>query len=463
MNDTDTRQFLQDNRALQVLARGGDVAAVVEGLKARGVRFLFAQFSDLHGVAKGKLVPVEQLGTVLRTGAGFAGPSIAGFDLPRHGDRAEYFGRGDLGTLQRLPWQPDVARIVCDGFVGGQPYEGCPRQILRRTMATFHARGWTLNAGIEPEFFLFDLKAWKEEGRLKPVDALDRLDKPSYDHKTLSREPVAGFLADLSDALRALDFEVLQIDHEDAAGQFEVNYAFGDALQAADRFMLFKMAASVLAERHGMLFSLMPKPFEHLPGSGLHFHLSIRDAQGRFIFDDGEGGLSAQALHAVAGVLHHGRALSAVHAPTVNSYKRLVAGASRSGSTWAPVHLAWGHNNRTTLVRTVGNRLEWRLPDGSCNLYVALATVAAAFLDGMDTQRPPPAAADSDLYDEAREALPLPGTLGEALHALATDAVVMDALGADFSRAFLQVKGAEWEAFRRHVSDWEIRQTAGLC
>lgn len=434
-----------------------DIAAAE--LHAAGIRFLFAQFADVHGVAKGKLLPVDHLDDLLYPGAGFAGPSIAGFLLPRYGDRGEFYGRGDLTTLQTLPWQPGVARVVCNGYVAGEPYTGCPRQVLLRQVARLAERGWTLQVGIEPEFFLFAASG-STDGLTLPADPADRLDKPSYDFRSLTRGPVLGFITELHDALRTLDFDVLQIDHEDANGQFEVNYVYDDALRAADRFMLFKMAASTIAERHSLAFSLMPKPFAERPGSGLHFHLSITDATGNNLFDDGTGGLSSLGHQALAGLLAHAPALSAIHAPTVNSYKRLVAENSASGTTWAPVHIAWGSNNRTTLARTVGNRLEWRLPDGTCNIYAALAAIAGVIIDGAERKLEPPPPVEADLYEGERQLQMLPRNLGEALDALTDDALVSAALGQEFTEAFLALKRTEWDAYRHEVSDWERRRYA---
>jgi glutamine synthetase len=273
---------------------------------------------------------------------------------------------------------------------------------------------------------------------------------------------VLDFITEFNDALQRLDFDVLQIDHEDANGQFEVNYTYADALKAADRFMLFKMAASAIAEHHGLAFSLMPKPYAERPGSGLHFHLSITDAAGNNLFDDGAGGLSALGRHALAGLLDHAGALSAIHAPTVNSYKRLVAENSASGTTWAPVHIAWGSNNRTTLARTVGNRIEWRLPDGTCNIYAALASIAGVIIDAAEQGLEPPPPVEADMYEGVRQFKLLPRNLGEALDALAADALVRGALGEDFTASFLALKHDEWDDYRHAVSDWERRRYAFL-
>ena len=238
-----------------------------ERLAAQGVHTLIAQFTDLHGVARGKYVPLAHLDDLLTEGAGFAGPSIAGSGLPRCGPRSDYWARGAASTATALPWLPGYARIVCDGFVAGEPFDACPRQVLRRQVARLEARGWHLRTGIEPEFFLLKQVA----GRWVPADDLDRLVKPSYDLKSLPRQ--RAFLESLQQALEACGLDVLQLDHEDAHGQFEVNFGFSEVLASADHLMLFKQAAHALAEREGMVFSMMPKPFADQPGSGMHFHV----------------------------------------------------------------------------------------------------------------------------------------------------------------------------------------------
>lgn len=439
----------------------------VEMLKARlreaGVRYVFAQFTDIQGVAKGKTVPLAHLDDLFAAGAGFSGPSIWGTGLPRHGARSEYYGRGDISTAQVLPWLPGHARIVCDGYVGGEPFELCPRQVLRRQVARLAERGWQLNAGLEPEFFLLQRNA---DGSLRAADPHDRLEKPSYDYKSLTRQQ--AFLGQLTDALLACGLDVFQIDHEDASGQYEVNYHYSDALSAADRFMLFKMAAHSIAESLGMVFSMMPKPFANMPGSGLHFHLSLDDKEGRALFADRldpQGlGLSRLAYRFLAGLLHHAPALAALCAPTVNSYKRLVVGESLSGTTWAPAHIGYGDNNRTTLVRVAHARLEWRLPDSSANPYLALAGVIAAGLDGIDRALEPGAPVADDLYElmlpelRVRGIAQLPQNLGAAVDALAADGVLGDALGSAFTAEFCRFKRAEWIEYSRAVHAWETER-----
>lgn len=430
-------------------------------LRAAGVHTLLAQFTDIHGVARGKYLPLHQLDTLLAEGAGFSGPSIWGTGLARTGPRSEYWGRGDAQTAQPLPWMPGYARLACDGFVAGQPFEACPRQVLRRAEARLAERGWQLRTGIEPEFFLLKRDAL---GALRPFDDADRLDKPSYDLKSLPRQ--AALLHTLRCALEDCGLQVLQIDHEDAHSQFELNFAYDRALVSADRVMLFKLAAQAIAEQHGALFSMMPKPFADQPGSGLHFHVSLWSGDGtqaRPVFSQGESG-QALMRYFIAGVLAHAPALCALAAPTVNSYKRLTVGESISGTTWAPAYIAQGPNNRTALIRTLPGRFEWRLPDASANPYLASAALIAAGMDGIERQLEPPHAVADDLFAlslaqiRARGIALLPQSLDQALDALEADPVICAALGEVLTQQFLALKREEWLAYARHVSDWELQR-----
>jgi len=440
-----------------------DIAALQAGLAAQGVHTLLTQFVDVHGTPKGKWVPLHQLAAVVRDGAGFAGPSIWGTGLPRTGPRSEYYARADLRTLRALPWMPGMARVACDGFVAGEPFDNCPRQVLRRATARLARRGWTLQVGIEPEFFLLR----KVDGQWRPFDDADRLDKPSYDLKSLPRQ--GTFLVDLRLALEAAGMKVLQTDHEDAHGQYEINFENAEALASADNVTLFKLAAHTLAERAGAVFSMMPKPFANQPGSGLHLHVSLwAGDQCVFSNADGTPGLSPLARHFIAGVLAHSAALTALAAPTVNSYKRLVVGESLSGTTWAPAYVAHGPNNRTAVVRTLEGRFEWRLPDASANPYLALAGLIEAGLDGIDSALDPGPACTDDLFAlslteiRARGIPLLPQSLIDAVEALRGDDVVRGALGASLADEFDRLKRDEWTAYARHVSAWELERYGAL-
>ena len=447
--------------------------AIRDRLASQGVHSVLVQFTDIHGTARGKLVPLAHLDDVIVTGAGFSGPSIWGTGLARTGTRSEYYARGVPSTAQALPWLPGVARIVGEGFVAGEPFEACPRQVLARQVAALAKKDWSLQVGIEPEFFLLK----RDGARWLPADDRDRLDKPSYDLKSLARQ--LPFLLQLQDTLERCGLDILQLDHEDAHGQYEVNFAHADAMATADRVMLFKLAAHAIAEQHGRVFSMMPKPFANQPGSGMHCHVSLwqgqkNDTRNLFVPHRGDGSIDAAATLSslgrcfVAGVLAHAAALTALAAPTVNSYKRLTVGESITGTTWAPAYVAQGFNNRTALVRTLHSRFEWRAPDAAANPYLLLAGLIASGLDGIERKLDPGADCDDDLFAltvaqvHERGIALLPQSLGEALDALEGDAVIGSALGDTLLREFCSLKRDEIADHARDagpselVSDWEF-------
>jgi glutamine synthetase len=430
-------------------------------LRAQNIRYVLAQFVDIHGAAKAKSVPIEHLDMVLTDGAGFAGFALWGFGMGPHGP--DYMAVGELDTLRPLPWMPGHARIVCNGTVKGAPWPYCSRVVLQRQLDKLATEGLTLYTGIEPEFMLLTRDA---DGRLRPFDATDTLDKPCYDYKGLSR--ASAFLSELTDDLRQIGVDVYQIDHEDANGQFEVNYTYADAMTSADNFTLVKMAVSELARKHGMIGSFMPKPFSNRTGSGAHFHISIGNATQRNLFHDPKDpqglALSEMAYFFVGGILKHARALAAVCAPTVNSYKRLVVGRALSGATWAPAYIAYGDNNRTSCVRIPGGRLEMRLPDAGCNPYLVTAAIIAAGMDGVKNRLHPGAPNNSNLYEASPADLQrlgigvLPQNLFEAITALEQDEVVQEGLGRELAAEFIALKKMEWTEYARHVSDWETNR-----
>jgi glutamine synthetase len=427
----------------------------------RRARYVLAQFVDIHGAAKAKAVPVEHYDMVIGDGAGFAGFAVWGLGMGPHGP--DFMGVGDPSTISEIPWMPGFARIACDGHVHGEPYPYCSRVALKRQLARFTERGYTLYTGIEPEFMLLKRNA---QGKLEPFDSTDGSDKPCYDYKGLAR--VSPILDDLSRHLRAVGIDVYQIDHEDANGQFEINFTFADALKSADNMILFKMAASEIARAHGAIATFMPKPFSNRTGTGSHFHISIGTATAKNAFFDKSDtrglGLSQLGYWFLGGLLHHARALAAVCAPSVNSYKRLVVGRSLSGATWAPAYIAYGDNNRTACVRIPFGRIELRLPDGAANPYLATAALAAAGLDGIDRRLDPGEPLNINLYDltpdeiRARGIGLLPQSLSEALDALAADEVVQNGIGSQLAEEFIRLKRMEWIEYSRHVGEWETER-----
>ncbi len=421
------------------------------------VKSVLAQFVDMHGTAKAKAVPVAHFDDILDAGAGFAGFAVWGLGIEPHGP--DYMAVGDLGTLTLVPWQPGYARIVCDGHVHGKPWDFDARVILKRQIARLKKTGLTLMTGLEPEFSLLKRGI---SGKIMPCEDSDTLAKPCYDYKGLSRSRV--FLDRLVESLIAVGIDVYQVDHEDANGQFEINYTYADCLTSCDHYIFFKMAAAEIASELGLICSFMPKPFANLPGNGMHMHMSLWQGKRNLFLDrkDKRGlDLSPLAYQFAAGLLKHGPALAAICAPTVNSYKRLVVGRSLTGATWAPAYISYGDNNRSSMVRIPGGRLTLRMPDGACNPYLATAAVIAAGLDGIEQALDPGEPHNVNLYDLSPADLKkakigvLPQTLHEALRALEGDAVIRNALGV-LADEFLRLKHMEWIEYMRHVSEWEV-------
>jgi glutamine synthetase len=423
------------------------------------VKFILAQFVDIHGVAKTKAVPASHYEDILDPGAGFAGFAVWG--LAQQPNSPDFMAVGDPTTLSLVPWMPGFARMVCVGHVQGKPYPYDSRYVLMRQIERLAEKGWTLNTGLEPEFALLQKD---EHGRISPADTTDVLDKPCYDYKGLSRS--RAFIEKLVSSLQTVGFDVYQIDHEDANGQFEINYTYSDCLTSADRYIFFKMAASEIAREMGLVASFMPKPFSNRTGTGMHMHMSIWQGQ-QNIFADADDprrlGLSKLGYHFLGGLLAHAPALTAICAPSVNSYKRLVVGRALSGATWAPAYVCYGDNNRSSMVRAPGGRLELRLADGSCNPYLAAAVAIAAGLDGIEKQLDPGEPFNVNMYDYSLTELKekgvhtLPQSLKEAIAALNADEVIKGALG-DLADEFMSLKEMEWVEYMRHVSDWEVQR-----
>ncbi len=427
-----------------------------------GIEFVLAQFVDIHGAAKTKAVPAKHLKMVVEDGAGFAGFAVWGLGMGPHGP--DFMARGDLSTLRKIDWMPGFARIACDGYVNGKPYEYDSRVVCRRAIEGIQKDlGCEVYAGLEPEFLL--VKKDPVSGRVSPADDDDVLDKPCYDYNGLNRS--SAFIAELTHAIVACGMDVYQIDHEDANGQFEINFTYTDALTMADHYILFKMAASAIARKHGVICSFMPKPMTDRTGNGMHMHFSLgKDGKNAFHDDaDPKGlGISPLAYHFIGGIFKHAAALTAVTCPSVNSYKRLVVGGTASGATWAPAHICYGDNNRTAMVRVCGNHLELRSPDSSANPYLMMAAVLAAGADGVKNELDPGKPHNINVYETTaaqRAELgigTLPQSLPEALDALKADEVIAEGIGKALAKEFIGLKTQEWIDYHRDVTDWEVRR-----
>ncbi len=435
---------------------------LIAQVKADNVKFISLQFTDVTGGVKSVDIPIERLGFALEDGVWFDGSSVEGFARIQESDM-----RLDIepDTYAVLPWSPPElrrARVFCDIYQpDGQPFSGDPRGTLKRILSRIEARGWTYNVGPEPEFFLFRRNG-PDSIHPVPHDVGGYFDFSANDDAVRVR-------TELMAALSSMGLEVEMGHHEVALGQHEIDFRFADALRAADNILTLKYTVKAIAAQHGLIASFMPKPIFGINGSGMHCHQSLFDARGDNLFFDANDQhyLSKLAYGFIAGQLRHARAMAAVVAPTLNSYKRLVPGYE------APVYIGWAQINRSALVRiprfTPGReksmRAELRFPDPSANPYLALTVMLAAALDGIDGELPCPEPLNNvnvyHLTAEERQAMgieELPGSLAEALRELQNDVVLQDALGPVVYEAFYRAKWAEVEEYRMRVTDWELER-----
>jgi len=435
-------------------------ASLRADLEAKGVRYALASFVDLHGVSKAKAVPLSHLGQMRQGSELFTGAALDG--VPQEVSDDEVAAVPDVASATVLPWQQDVVWLASDLHLHGQPFEACSRNILHRVRQDAAAMGYRFNLGIETEFFVLRRDA---QGRPVPYSARDTLDKPAYDVRGLLDN--LPWLDELVTAMNQLGWGVYSFDHEDGPGQFETDFDYAEVLTMADRLTFFKLMAKEIAHRHGLIATFMPKPFGDRTGSGAHFNMSLADLNtGENLFlspDRAPGTVSGLAKQFIAGVLRHARAICAVIAPTVNSYKRLVAQGSMSGFTWAPVFICYGNNNRTNMLRipSPGGRVECRAADISCNPYLGAAMILSAGLEGIREQLDP---GDPNLVNaytltpdqRAERGLHLlPRTLGEAVDAFAADPLSKKVFGDAMFESFVAYKREEWESYHCAVSDWE--------
>jgi glutamine synthetase len=429
-----------------------DILHFVKELK---IKFIRLQFSDVLGVSKNVAIPVQQLEKALDGELMFDGSSIEGFVRIEESDM---YLRPDPNTFTVFPWNTKegaTARLICDIYnPDGTPFEGCPRNTLRRAIADAASLGYEMNAGPEAEFFLF-LK--DDQGRATTVthDRGGYFDLMPVDLGESARR-------DMVLTLQEMGFEVEASHHEVAPGQHEIAFKYADALTTADNIATFKLVVRIVAMQHNLHATFMPKPIFGIAGSGMHTHQSLfKDGKNAFLDESKQSQLSDTALYYIGGMLAHANGFAAITNPLVNSYKRLVPGYE------APVYIAWSEHNRSPLIRIparrgIGTRIELRNPDPSCNPYLTLAVTLSAGLDGIRNKIMPPASVDQNIYDmsyEERRELnigQLPQTLGDALIRLAEDDVVRKALGKHIYDRFVEAKTIEWTRYRTQVHQWEL-------
>lgn len=428
-----------------------------------GVKYMFASYVDLHGVSKGKVVPIDHLGRMMKGSELCTGAALEG--VPQDVSEEEVASWPDANSCIVLPWHKDVAWFASDLWCKGAPFDACSRNILKRSVKKASDMGFTFNLGMEAEFFVLKDDPSNPLG-YTPVSDRKHLEKPAYDVARMMDN--MGWMSELVGAMNDLGWDVYSFDHEDGIGQFEVDFRYFDALSMADRYVFFRMMAHEIARKHGAFASFMPKPYVDRAGSGAHFNMSLADqATGKNLFADPNDprgcGLSKLGYSFIAGVLRHLPAICAVVAPTVNSYKRLVLRGSMSGFTWAPIWACYGNNNRTNTLRIPmgGGRVELRAADSSCNPYLGAALVLAAGLEGVAAEADPGDPHTENMYLKSEAELDklgikrLPRTLGEALDAFAADPLTKAVFGDSMHKAWLDYKSDEWISYLNHVSDWE--------
>ncbi len=423
--------------------------------KNKGIKYFLVSFVDLFGVLRAKLVPARAIKSMQKDGAGFAG-FAAWLDMtPADPDM---FGVPDPDSLIQLPWKPEVGWLASDLWMDGKEVEASPRIALKRQVAKARQKGYRVKTGVECEYFLIN-----QEGN-SLSDPFDTQSKPCYDQQALMRRyPV---VKEICDCMLKLGWGPYQNDHEDANGQFEMNWDYNDVLTTADRHVFFKYMTKTIAENHGMRATFMPKPFPNLTGNGCHTHVSVWSRTGEknlFLNKADKLGLSKLAYHFLGGIMEHAVSLCAIFNPAVNSYKRIDASRTASGATWSPNAVTYSGNNRTHMIRVPDDgRFELRLMDGATNPYLAQAAVIAAGLDGIKNKRDPGKPSFINMYEEGdnlRSAKKLPATLLDALRLLEKNKTLKNELGVEVIDSYIKLKMMEWHDYTSHLSQWERQAT----
>jgi glutamine synthetase len=445
-------------------------AAVREQLREQGVRYLFGAYVDAHGVPKSKCVPIDSLESAAAGSELYTVGALEGMgELGPNED--ECAGIPDLARVKVLPWDRRYAIAPADLEYHGEPYSHDSRGVLKRQIAAAADLGLRFDAGVEPEVYVLR----NVGGRWVPWVAEDGYNAPTRGYDIEATILADAFTEPMVDHMTALGWEVYSFDHEGGDGQYEFEFRHTEALEMADRMVIFRLMAKHVARTLGCIATFMPKPFDHNFGSGAHINMSLADLEtgenrfeepGADASSNGHRGYSKLAYHFTAGVLRHARAITALACPTVNSYKRLVPVGLMDSISWAPVYQAYGHNNRTLMCRLPMNRrcTELRIADSASNFYLVMGLTLAAGLEGIREELDPGEAVNVDTYTVGDEELArrgvhrLPRSLGEALDAFETDELARATLGPEFHSAFLALKRGEWETYNIVISEWEREQ-----
>jgi glutamine synthetase len=419
--------------------------------KKNGVKYFFVSFVDLFGVLRSKLVPATAIDEIQSEGAGFAGFATWLDMSPADSDM---FGMPDGDSVIQLPWNKEIAWVASDLYMDGKPVEASPRVALKTQIAKANKLGMYMKSGVECEYFLVS-----SDGTALS-DPKDTQEKPCYDSSALMRR--YDVITEICDSMIALGWKPYQNDHEDANGQFEMNWDFSDCLKTADRHAFFKFMTKTIAEKHGLRATFMPKPFTNLTGNGCHSHISVWDKTGKknlFLDKKDELGLSKTGYHFLGGIVNSADKMAAIFNPTVNSYKRINGSVTLSGATWSPSSITWAGNNRTHMVRVPGpGRFELRLMDGASNPYLLQAGSLMLGLDGVLNKRDPGKRLDINMYTEGHKAgkvKKLPLNLLDSIRIFDSSKVIREGFGNQFVDSYVKLKNKEWDSYSRNLSQWE--------
>ena len=423
--------------------------------KKNGVKYFFVSFVDLFGVLRSKLVPATAIDEIQSEGAGFAGFATWLDMSPADSDM---FGMPDGDSVIQLPWNKEIAWVASDLYMDGKPVGASPRVALKNQIAKANKLGMYMKSGVECEYFLVNSDGTSLS------DPRDTQEKPCYDSSALMRR--YDVITEICDSMITLGWKPYQNDHEDANGQFEMNWDFSDCLQTADRHAFFKFMTKTIAEKHGLRATFMPKPFTNLTGNGCHSHISVWDKTGKknlFLDKKDELGLSKTGYHFLGGIVNSADKMAAIFNPTVNSYKRINGSVTLSGATWSPSSITWAGNNRTHMVRVPGpGRFELRLMDGASNPYLLQAGSLMLGLDGVINKRDPGKRLDINMYTEGHKAgkvKKLPLNLLDSIRTFETSKVIREGFGDQFVDSYVKLKNKEWESYSRDLSPWERSTT----
>jgi len=429
--------------------------------KAKKIKYFLISFVDLFGVLRSKLVPARAIDEMQKNGAGFAGFATWLDMTPADTDM---FAIPDPDSLIQLPWNKEVGWLASDLWMGGKPVKASPRVMLKEQIKKLNTKNLTMKSGVECEYFLIT-----QDGK-KIADERDTQSKPCYDQSALMRR--YDLIKEICDSMIKLDWNPYQNDHEDANGQFEMNWDYSDCLTTADRHVFFKFMVKSLAEKHGLRATFMPKPFQNLTGNGCHAHISLWEGKQNKFLENGEKlGLSKTAYNFLGGIMKFAQPLTAFFNPTINSYRRINAPPTKSGASWSPSSISYSGNNRTHMIRVPDpGRFELRLMDGATNPYLLQAGVLAAGIYGLVNKIDPGEPLSCNMYTDYEkypDLKKLPDSIEDSLDELNKSKEIKEAFGEDVINSFVKLKKMEIEEFnkeenfdkKKEVTNWEKENT----